>query len=587
MRSMDRFLPLALIAAIIMMHSVAAMAETIDLTGFEESTLGKYLRYFQEQEKTPLTIDEAITQFSGDTISDGTGNSISLGIGVRPVWLKVSVNSAQLNDGLYRLSIETPWLDYIDVWLVHKGQKLRHVVGGDAIPFELRPMPYRFFAFETQFLPGITDLYFRIDSRGPMAIPLRMNTLEAAIKRDISSAYEYGFLYGVMGALAIYNIVVFVIIRQRIFGLYSLYLIGFIANSLSYTGQMHTVITADFGPYFQDWTDTFLMITYSIAGLHFARTLLNTRAYAPGLDKITIAVTTIIPMGIVIGALFNQLVFSLILAFILNSGFAILFIALGIAALRAGANFARLFLFSSVQAAGCIGVSTMAVGGVVPYNDFTFKAIEVGMALEAVLLAVILAQQFRLAQRDKLMAETFARTDVLTGLNNRRGFKELADTLWENIVRNRRAVSIVLLDIDHFKNVNDTYGHAQGDQVLIALAHCIKNTIRKGDISARWGGEEFILLLPETNQQEALVQAERVRQAIERLAIAHRGITLNITASFGVASTQTVSADDRNCYDFESMVRAADDALYAAKNSGRNQVFFFPGGNTKHPIAVS
>ena len=453
-------------------------------------------------------------------------------------------------------------------------------------------MPYRVFAFETQFSPGITELYFRIESLGPMAIPVRMSTIDYANKRDISSAYEYGLLYGIMAALAIYNIVLFVIIRQKIFGLYSLYLIGFIINSLSYTGQLHTVITADLGPYFQDWTDTFLMITYSIAGLLFARELLQTRNYSPKLDKLVIAVTTIIPLGIIIGALLNQLVFALILAFILNSSFALLFIALGLAALKAKANFALLFLFSSVQTAICIGVSTMAVGGVLPYNDFTFKAIEVGMALEAVLLAVIIAQQFRMAQRDKLMAETFARTDILTGMYNRRGFQEMADKLWENIARNKRNVSIVLLDIDHFKNINDNYGHIQGDEVLIALAKCIQQTIRKGDICARWGGEEFILLLPETDQHEALIQTERLRQEIESVRVNFNNNLIKITSSFGVSGTFKDNETSTNHnkpdyhYNFEKLVSEADNALYAAKNSGRNQVFFFPTADANHAISL-
>ncbi|MCP5205835.1 MAG: GGDEF domain-containing protein [Hahellaceae bacterium] len=578
----------SLLAGLSLFFSVALQAaEPINLAGFEEATLGKHLRYFQEEKNVPMSLQEAINRFSAGETIQGTGNSISLGIGVRPVWLKATVKNTELNDTLYRLSIETPWLDHIDTWLVQGGRVLRHVVGGDALPFDQRPMPYRVFAFETGFPPGMTDLYFRIESLGPMAIPLRMSSVEAAITRDISSSYQYGLLYGVMGALAIYNIVLFLLIRQKVFGLYSLYLLGFVANSFSYTGQLHTYITADFGVHFQDWLDTFLMITYSVAGLHFARTLLNTRAYSPKLDKLTIAVATIIPLGIFVGALFNQLVFSLILAFILNSGFATLFIALGVAAYRAKADFALLFLFSSVQAAVCIGVSTMAVAGVLPYNDFTFKAIEVGMALEAVLLAVIIAQQFRMAQRDKLLAETYARTDALTGLLNRRGFQEMVDKLWENLSRNHRAVSIILLDIDHFKKINDTYGHLQGDQVLIALADCLQKTIRKGDVSARWGGEEFIMLLPETSQQEALVQAERLRKAIAALEIPYRNVTLSITGSLGVSGTLAMNDCAEHHYDFERMVRAADDALYASKNSGRNQVFYFPDVDNDNTIAVA
>lgn len=595
-------LPLSKLSAVLFIAlswlqlSASAHAEKIDLTHFRDATLGQYLSYFQEQKNAPLLLEEAIKRFEDGDVRQGSSNSISLGIGVNPVWLKATVRNGhhdepEINTQRYRLSIETPWLDYIDAWLVKDGRVLRHVIGGDAIAYQERPMPYRVFAFETSFPPGETELFIRIESLGPMAIPLRMSTVDAAIKRDIASSYQYGFLYGVMAALALYNIVLFVIIRQKIFGLYSLYLIGFILNSLSYTGQLHTLIIEDYGPYFQDWTDTFLMITYSIAGLHFARKLLNTRAYSPRLDKFTVAVTIVIPLGILIGASLNQLIFALILAFILNSSFALLFIALGVAALKAGADYARLFLFSSVQAAICIGVSTMAVGGIVPYNDFTFKAIEVGMALEAILLAVIIAQQFRMAQRDKVLAESYARTDPLTGLLNRRGFQEMADKLWQNLERNRHNVSIVLLDIDHFKQINDSCGHTKGDEVLVKLAACIQHTIRKGDVSARWGGEEFILLLPETDQQEALIQTERLRRAIEGLRIEHKKTTLRVTSSFGVSGTTKQAMTENQLtpgcrYDFEQMVSQADDALYAAKNSGRNQVFFFTEAGTTQSVTI-
>ena len=106
------------------------------------------------------------------------------------------------------------------------------------------------------------------------------------------------------------------------------------------------------------------MITYSVAGLHFARTLLKTRHYAPTLDKLTVWITLVIPAGILIGFIADQLVFSLILSFILNSGFALLFIAMGVAARRAMVPSANLFLVSSVTAAVCIAISTMAVAGV-------------------------------------------------------------------------------------------------------------------------------------------------------------------------------------------------------------------------------
>jgi diguanylate cyclase (GGDEF)-like protein len=317
------------------------------------------------------------------------------------------------------------------------------------------------------------------------------------------------------------------------------------------------------------------MITYSVAGLHFARILLNTKDYSPQLDKIVVSTTLIFPIGMFIGFLFNQLVFSMILAFILNSCFVVLFIAMGISALKANKPFSIIFIISSVTAAICITVSTLAVAGVVvPYNDYTFKALEVGMAFEAILLAVILARQFRVAKIDKLVAENYARTDMLTQINNRRGFQDVAATLFKSIARNRRNAAIVLIDIDSFKLFNDQYGHDTGDIVLQKVAKCIENTARKSDVTARWGGEEFIILLPETSQDKASQQAERVRSSIENLNITIKGTSLSITVSLGVAGSENnlFNGDEFLISDLEPLIKAADDALYQAKQSGKNKI---------------
>lgn len=550
-------------------------ANTLYLSEFEAAAIGKNIEYFQESTEV-LTLEKAIQTFNTKDVRQGTSDSISLGIGVDPVWLKFTINNDVATPKPYRFTVETPWLDNIDSWLVQNNNVIKHIHGGDGVPFEQRPMQYRYYGFETQLPHGITQIYIRVESIGPMAIPVRLSTVEQAINRDISSGYQYGVLYGIMSALALYNLVLFAFIRQKEYGLYGLYLLGFVLNSLSYTGQIHAVFTPDYGPYFQDWVDIFLMITYSVAGLHFARHLLGTKAYAPKLDKFVVQTTVIIPTGMIIGFIFDQLVFSITLAFILNCGFVTLFIGMGIKALQANKAFAVIFLFSSVVAALCITISSLAVAGfLIPYNDYTFKLIEVGMALEAILLAVILARQFRTAKIDKIIAETHARCDSLTQLNNRHGFKEITSPIWQSIIREKRDVSLVILDIDFFKDVNDNYGHSAGDEALKAVADCISRIGRKGDIAARWGGEEFLILLPETSQEHAKIQAERLRSAIERIVIeTDHGETFKLTTSVGVAGSESAYYEEKLLTDIglEYLINQADKALYLAKNSGKNQV---------------
>lgn len=569
-----RLLPRHQVLSALALVLFSGIVQAIDTSQFKDGAPGKYISYFQEDAQ-PLSLQQAQVFFATQQVKQASSNSISLGIGTAPVWLKFNVTNPEASGALYRLAVETPWLDYIDTWLVQHGQVIKHIKGGDAVPYQQRPMQYRFYAFEHLFAPGVTEVYLRVESLGPMAIPLRLSTKDNAIKRDIAAGYQYGVLWGIMSALALYNLVLFVFIRQKEYGLYACYLIGFVLNSLSYTGHIHTIITADFGPYFQDWLDISLMLTYSVAGLHFARLLLATKSYAPGLDNMVKKITLIIPLGMLLGFIFDQLVFSVVLAFILNSGFVTLFIAMGLSALKAQKPFAVIFLCSSVIGAICITISTLSVAGfLVPYNDYTFKAIEVGMALEAILLALILARQFRMAKLDKVIAENYARTDALTQLNNRRGFTQITAPIWQNIIREKRDVAIVLLDIDSFKAINDSYGHKYGDEALIQVANCIKATVREGDVPARWGGEEFIILLPETTQRQALMQAERIRDALQSIQIAAKDFTITLTASFGAAGTEhgVIGKQTITEVGLEQLIHFADKALYLAKNSGKNRV---------------
>jgi diguanylate cyclase (GGDEF)-like protein len=162
---------------------------------------------------------------------------------------------------------------------------------------------------------------------------------------------------------------------------------------------------------------------------------------------------------------------------------------------------------------------------------------------------------------------SMAVTDSLTRLYNR----HYLDTHLKNLVRQAgeqgRALSVIIMDMDHFKSVNDTYGHNVGDEVLRQLSDIIVNTIRSADLAARFGGEEFVVLMPETDAMRAYEGAERLRKAVEShiFQISHEQKTLQKTISIGYASMRP---DDTP----ESLLKRADTALYQAKNGGRNKV---------------
>jgi diguanylate cyclase (GGDEF)-like protein len=164
--------------------------------------------------------------------------------------------------------------------------------------------------------------------------------------------------------------------------------------------------------------------------------------------------------------------------------------------------------------------------------------------------------------------EALATTDALTGLFNRRYFDTVLFAELRRTLRYRAPLSIVLLDIDRFKAVNDGYGHAVGDTVLCNVAGLITSRARSTDVAARYGGEEIVLVLPHTDARGAGELAERLRRAIADLSHVAGESDLRVTASFGIA-TYLASAEQLNP---EELLRRADEALYEAKRSGRNRV---------------
>jgi diguanylate cyclase (GGDEF)-like protein len=157
-------------------------------------------------------------------------------------------------------------------------------------------------------------------------------------------------------------------------------------------------------------------------------------------------------------------------------------------------------------------------------------------------------------------------TDRLTGLYNRGHWEELLKLEYARHSRYGAVSSLVMCDIDHFKRVNDTFGHPAGDKVIQRVAHVMRSHIRDADIAGRYGGEEFAVLLPDTNKNGARVFCERLRQAVEAETVQHEGQTIQCTISLGVADLSKPTSD------YKSLIEWADQALYQSKKNGRNQV---------------
>jgi|AntDeeMinimDraft_5_1070356.scaffolds.fasta_scaffold15733_2 diguanylate cyclase (GGDEF)-like protein len=167
--------------------------------------------------------------------------------------------------------------------------------------------------------------------------------------------------------------------------------------------------------------------------------------------------------------------------------------------------------------------------------------------------------------------------DELTGISNRKHFKDFLNKMFTMAKRHSQPLVLLMADVDNFKEINDTYGHFEGDECLRKVAEVLTENIRNEDLAARMGGDEFVVLLPQTQLEEAKNIADRIKKSVQEIDIKDSG---SITISIGAA---VIRKED----DIESFLKRADDALYKAKNNGRNRIAWIKTDSLKQELKFS
>ncbi|MDE2387917.1 MAG: GGDEF domain-containing protein [Betaproteobacteria bacterium] len=537
----------------------------IDATAEYKETIGRYIQFYQPGD-ADLPMQDALLAYRNGQFTPSGNSILNFGIGAKPVWLAFTVRNDGNKAVRRNLLLETSWLDKVDIYFLRHSELIDSYHTGDSLVFSQRPLDHQFFAAGYDFGAGEITVLMRVESDDVMILPVYFISDEKLADRNQLHAYSYGFMYGVILALVAYNVMLYIGLRATPYLFYSIYLLLFLLLNAAYTGHGYQWLWPE-SPHWQKWANPVLIMACTVSGFAFALQFLNIKTAWPRVYRFIMVSSAVFFALMLLAMLSGNFVASLLISLVFIFFFYISSIGLGVISLKTGNRFAKYFLLASIFTI-CGGVITAnAVWGLIPFNEMTYRATDIGMMMDAILLALALAERFNINQSEKLLAEKMAGIDSLTNLNNRRSFYQFVQPIWSMGLRSRSSTSVIMLDIDNFKLLNDTYGHALGDRVLVQLAETLQKEARSGDILARWGGEEFLIFLPETRLTDAVAIAERMRNKISAIQlISEKNKKLSFTASFGVAHTYVVNVS------LDELISHADQQLYRAKRQGRNCV---------------
>jgi diguanylate cyclase len=539
-------------------------------------------------------------------LADG---NLSAGFNARPHWLRIQLQPSA--DPRFLL-IAYPHLDYVRLYQLQDGQRVKQVSTGDMVPFAMRPLSHRFFVFPLTPVSGPQTLYLWVQTSGLLQVPVKLVSREELAQGDQLYLLTQGLYYGFFLAASLFAFFLFLAHRDTTYGLFSLLVLAYAGVEALYSGLGFGYLWPNLPALNQMAMPICLSFAVAMAArfsLRVFRLSAGQYGYAPGQGLfwgalLLMALTPLLPVALALKACLGLIGLHCALQ-----------TALGVYWLRlkqAGGGWYcaswAIFSFGTLAAA-------LNYWGLLADGTSTFGLNQAASLLQVILLTFMVCQRVKNDYSTRLSAEFAARaeqtraieqeqaqaqqlakaveektaalqaalcevsklnmelskqtiTDSLTGLFNRRHFDHLLESEVRRAAREHRPISLVLIDIDHFKRINDTYGHPVGDDCLIQLARLLRQVVRQPpDIVFRFGGEEMALLLPGSVAAGAQVVAEKICSLVAASEFCYPAGCLQLTLSLGVGSL----IPDQNTLPRE-VFELADEALYLAKNRGRNRV---------------
>lgn len=614
-----------ILAFLFLASGAQAVAEPLILSPFtQKESLAPHISYWSEG-PAEITLQEVLQLPESAWTSNQREDDVNLGYQDNAYWFRVAVENPQLIAMNNLLEIGYPVLDHVDIYRVSDGQVGQSWSLGDKQPFYARPVQHRNFLVPMSFPPqGEVTLYLRVKTTSSLQLPMTLWEQETFFALEQPRLLLEGVYYGIILVMVLYNLFVFLAVGERSF----LYYVGYITAMPLFLASLHGMAFQYLWPEATWWNDQaiifFLNLTVAFGGIFAMRFLTVLPHVHPRLAWATIVVVALsglFALAALIVPYRMMILPTIVLAAIGCTGMLILGTVRWLKKDAAARYFGVAWFFM------LFGGIVLALNKftVLPQNLFTENATQVGSALGVILLSIALADRLnkekrrafeaqerlyreerkaRLAQEKSLQVQQEANalleervqertrdleslneqlmelsaTDALTGLKNRGHFDRTFQSACVKAYRFGQPLSLMIVDIDYFKQFNDTYGHLVGDDCLQMVAQGVRQFVtRPQDLAARYGGEEFVVVLPDTPEEGAVRVAEKIRQSIEATDFQVSDDVIRLTVSIGLCSLVPSRADAA-----KQIFRQADEALYEAKGSGRNKVSVFGASGSAH-----
>lgn len=572
--------------------------------------LAKHLAYLEDpQQRYTVTDVAGIADQRFRPAAPGYGE-VNFGYSASAYWLALPLAIAADSPSQWLLEIASPSLDQVEVYQPRAGGGYTVYRAGDLEPFASRPYIHRNLVFPLQLIPGSTEtVYIKVVSGGTLTIPATLWQPEALRRHDQRTYALLSIYYGMLLALMLYNMLLYLATRDVVFLAYVAFVLSMAVGQCSLNGFGNQFLW----PGAIAWGNIALPFGMSATGFFgalFTRLFLETRRRARRLDRIILAMACAFAVS-GLSPLFLSYRFAAISTSINGLVFSAVATAGGVYCLVRRHPGARYFLLAWSLLLAAVGVTAMRNMGWLPTTTLTSYSMQIGSALEMLLLSFALADRINVMRRQKdranqealeakqamvdtlrrseqdlelrvierthaleraneklrqkeLQLEYMARHDALTGLPNRTLLDDRIARALASASRRGDVCAILLADLDDFKTINDVHGHVVGDQLLAAAAARIKECVRDTDTVARYGGDEFVIVLEDLDTEyDAADVAEQIVSRMHR-SFELEGCTVRINISVGVAC---FPRDGRAA---EQLLDRADMAMYAAKASGRD-----------------